>query len=196
MSVTENFNHQDREQIFRSINEKADSIMTYALILYFVFGIGLSFVYDTYFIAIGVGTLILVAYFLTKAIAPNRTIHHYVLSAAFGIFTAQFIYQLHGLFEMHFFFYVGSSLLITYRNWKIIIPLVLFTVIHHSLFAWLQYNGMKEIYFTQLEYMDLQAFVFHVLLTAVIFGISGYWSYDLGKAHFAMLKKLICCKNR
>lgn len=113
---------------------------------------------------------------------PRHNVHHYVLSLVFGVFTAQFIYQMHGMFEMHFIFFVGSSLLITFRNWKIIIPLVLFTVIHHALFAWLQYSGLKEIYFTQLAYMDLQAFIFHVLLAAIIFGISGYWSYDLGQS--------------
>lgn len=181
MSVEENFNQRASEQVFRTINAKSDRIMAYALAVYFVFGIGLSFVYGTFLIALGIGVLNLVAYFSTKVLIPNGTAHHYVLSTVFGVFTAQFIYQMHGLFEMHFFFFVGSALLITYRNWKIIIPLVLFTVIHHAVFAWLQYTGMKEIYFTQLAYMDLQSFVFHVLLAAVIFGICGYWSYDLGQ---------------
>lgn len=182
MSVGRSINQHASEYVFRTINEKSDRIMAYALAIYFLFGIGISFVYDTFLIAVGIGALNLVAYFATKTLMPNRTTHHYVLSAVFGIFTAQFIYQLHGLFEMHFFFFVGSALLITYRNWKIIIPLVLFTVIHHSVFAWLQYTGTKDIYFTQLAYMDLQAFIFHVLLAAVIFGICGYWSYDLGQS--------------
>ncbi len=88
---------------------------------------------------------------------------------------------MHGLFEMHFFFFVGSALLITYRNWTLILPLLILTVIHHASFAWLQYSGMREIYFTQLEYMELQAFLFHAALAAVIMGICGFWSYDLGR---------------
>lgn len=153
--------------------------MAYALIVYFLLGIGLAFVYDTYLIALCVGSLSLIAYFATKALLPNHTVHHYVLGVVFVVFTAQFIYQMHGMFEIHFFFFVGSSLLITYRNWKLMIPLAFFTVVHHAVFGWLQYSGTKGVYFTQLEYMDLQAFVVHVLLAAVIFGISGYWSYDL-----------------
>jgi methyl-accepting chemotaxis protein len=89
---------------------------------------------------------------------------------------------MHGMFEMHFFFFVGSALLITYRNWKLMLPLAVITIVHHTLFAWLQYNGMKEIYFTQLDHMTLQAFIFHAGLTALIFTICGYWSYDLGRA--------------
>lgn len=180
MSVKVKLSEEEKREILRPINEKSDRIMTYALILYFVLGIGFAFVYNTFFIALSVGSLCLMAYFSTKALLRDRTVHHYVLSVILVVFTAQFIYQMHGLFEIHFFYFVGSSLLITYRNWKLMIPLALFTVIHHAAFAWLQYTGMKEIYFTQLEYMDVQAFTIHVALAAVIFGISGFWSYDLG----------------
>ncbi len=184
-----NLTEQEKKGVFYSINKKSDSIMAYALAIYFVFGAGLAFVYDTYLIAFGVGGFCLAAYFFTKTLLPKNTAHHYVLSAVLAIFSAQFIYQMHGMFEMHFFFFVGSALLITYRNWKIIIPLLLITVIHHATFAWLQYSGLKEIYFTQLEYMDLQAFVFHVVLAGVIIGICGFWSYDLGQSTLAEATK-------
>ncbi len=155
--------------------------MNYVMLLYFAFGLFLASFYDTWTIAVGVGGLCVLAHFITKAILPGYSAYQYVMSGAFAIFSAQFIYQMHGLFEMHFMFFVGSALLITYRNWKLIIPLVLITVIHHTWFAWLQYSGTKEIYFTQLSYMDLHAFIFHVSLAAVIMGICAYWSYDLGK---------------
>jgi methyl-accepting chemotaxis protein len=170
---------EEREQVFRKINEKSDRIMTYAMWAYMAFGLLLATFYNTYLIAIGVGSLCLVAYFLTKMLLPQVNLYRYVLSAVLAIFSALYIYQMHGLFEMHFFFFVGATLLVTYRNWKLIIPLLLLTVIHHASFAWLQYKGMKEIYFTQLDYMDLQAFMFHAFLAAVIMGICGYWSYDL-----------------
>lgn len=169
----------ERREAFREVNEKSDRIMSYAISIYFIFGLALSIFYDTYVIALGVGSLCLAAYFLTKALLPQFRLYQYVLSGVFAIFSAQFIFQMHGLFEMHFFFFVGAALLITFRNWKLIIPLLLITVIHHASFAWLQYTGMKEIYFTQLDYMDLQAFLFHAALAAVIMGICGYWAYDL-----------------
>jgi methyl-accepting chemotaxis protein len=172
---------KERKEAFREVNEKSDRIMTYAIIVYFVFGLLLSLFYDTYAIAFGVGGLCLAAYFLAKGLLPQLRLYQYVLSAVFAIFSAQFIYQMHGLFEMHFFFFVGAALLITFRNWKLIIPLLVITVVHHASFAWFQYQGMKEIYFTQLDYMDLQAFLFHAGLAAAIMGICAYWSYDLGQ---------------
>lgn len=171
----------ERKKAFKAIIEKSDRIMTFALLLYFAFGLFLAVFYETWMIALGVGGTCVIAYFFAKMLLPESNVYQYVMSAILAIFSAQFIYQMHGLFEMHFFFFVGSTLLITYRNWKLIIPLLLLTVVHHAWFAWLQYSGMKEIYFTQLSYMDLQTFLFHALLAAVIIGTCGYWSYDLRK---------------
>jgi methyl-accepting chemotaxis protein len=179
MSTAENA-LMERNAFFH-VREKSDRIMSIVLVAYFIFGLFLATFYDTWIIAIGVGTLSLAAYFLSKSLLPGKTLYQYVLSAILAIFSALFIYQMHGLFEMHFFFFVGSALLITYRNWTLILPLLILTVIHHATFAWLQYSGMREIYFTQLEYMELQAFLFHAALAAVIMGICGFWSYDLGR---------------
>jgi methyl-accepting chemotaxis protein len=173
---------EERARAFRAINRKSDGLLAYVLIAYFAFGIFLAFFYDTWFIALSIGGVCLVAYFVCRFLLPESTLSQYVMSIVFAVFTAQFIYQMHGLFEMHFFFFVGSALLITYRNWKLILPLFIVTVIHHSWFAWLQYSGVDGIYFTQLDYMSLQAFLFHAGLTAVIMGICAFWCYDLGRS--------------
>lgn len=192
----------DKQEAFREVNERSDRIMNVVILGYFIFGLVIAFFYQTFFIAVTIGGLCLLAYFGTKLLLPSMRLYQYVLSAVFAIFSAQFIYQMHGLFEMHFFFFVGSAFLITFRNWKLIIPLLLITVIHHATFAWLQYSGMKEIYFTQLDYMDLQAFIFHALLAAVIMTICGYWAYDLERTtlrdayqHEALTRQLANVRN-
>ena len=167
------------DSFFAETNRKADRIMNIALWAYFVFGIFLSAFYETYLIAFGVGGLCLLSYYLTKILLPTHSLHHYVLSVVVGIFCALYIYQMHGLFEMHFFFFVGSALLIIYQNWKLQLPLLAFIVVHHGTFAYLQYTGMKDIYFTQLEYMDLSTFLFHAVIASVILFINGMWSFIL-----------------
>jgi methyl-accepting chemotaxis protein len=180
MPLQTSLTREERTQAFRAINRKSDNIMVYVLIAYFLFGIFLAFFYETWFIAVSVGGLCLATYFVCHFLLPDSTLSQYVMSVVFAVFSAQFIYQMHGLFEMHFFSFVGSALLITYRNWKLILPLFIVTVIHHAVFSWMQYSGTKEIYFTQLDYMSLQAFLFHAGLAAVIMGICAFWSYDLG----------------
>lgn len=47
MSVQDGLNQHTNDQVFRDINEKSERIMAFALMAYFIFGLGLSFVYDT-----------------------------------------------------------------------------------------------------------------------------------------------------
>ncbi len=157
--------------------ENSDRLMNYFLGAYFLFGIFLATYYDTWLIGIGVGSLSLIAYYSAKFALPNSNVYQYVLSAVAGVFMAQFIYQMHGMFEMHFFAFIGSVLLISYHNWLLQIPLTLVVVVHHATFGYLQYLGADGVYFTQLDYMPLETFIYHVVLAAIIFGLCGLWSF-------------------
>src|ERR1700748_2892228 len=162
-----------------AVKRRSDGLMNYFLTGYFLAGMALAGFYNTWFIAIGIGGTALVAYYSVKWLLPESSLYQYVLSAVFGIFMAQFIYQMHGMFEMHFFAFIGSAVLITYQQWKLQIPLLVIVLVHHALFSYLQNSGLDKIYFTQLNYFDQQTFIIHILLTAVIFFICGLWSYQL-----------------
>ncbi len=168
-------------EFLSAIKTKSDSLANYFIISFFVFGLFLAFFYDTWQIAIGVGSLLLIAYYSAKALLPDSDFYQYVLSAVLGLFMAQFIYQMHGLFEMHFTAFLSSAILITYQKWKLQIPLLIIVIIHHALFAYMQYVGVDGIYFTQLDHMSLQTFSFHIILVAAIFSICGLWAYQFKK---------------
>jgi signal transduction histidine kinase len=158
---------------------RSDRLMNYFLGSFFVCGLSLAFFYDTWLVAIGIGSLSLIAYYSTKWLLPHSDAYQYMVSIVFGIFMAQFIYQMHGLFEMHFIAFVGSAILITYQNWKLQIPLAALVIVHHASFGYLQYIGYDKIYFTQLDYMTLQTFIIHGILATVIFFICGLWAYQM-----------------
>ncbi len=159
------------------MKKKSDNMANYFIAAYFSFGLILAVYYDTWLIAIGVGGFSVVAYYSAKILLPESNMYQYVFSTILGIFMAQFIYQMHGMFEMHFVAFIGSAVLITYQNWKMQIPIVLVVVIHHAIFGYMQFIGYDKFYFTQLNYMDLQTFIFHVILAAIIFYICGLWAY-------------------
>jgi signal transduction histidine kinase len=163
------------------VKHKSDRLMNYFLISFFITGLVLALFYDTWLIAIGVGTLALLAYYSTRLLLPHSNAYQYMVSAVFAIFMAQFIYQMHGLFEMHFIAFVGSAILITYQNWKLQIPLAAVVIVHHASFGYLQYIGYDKIYFTQLDYMTLQTFIIHGILATVVFFICGLWAFQLKK---------------
>jgi methyl-accepting chemotaxis protein len=167
--------------VFKEIESSADRVVLYALLIYFAIGVGLSFVHQTFFVGFGVGTFCLLAYFGSRLLFPSTRLYQYVSSTALAVFAAQFVFQMHGLFEMHFFVFIGSALLIAYQNWRLQLPLILLVLIHHSVFALLQYSGNADIHFTQLVHMDIATFVVHCLLATGIVAICGWWSFYLEK---------------
>jgi two-component system sensor histidine kinase/response regulator len=163
------------------VKKLSDRLMNYFLAGYFVIGLVFALFYDTWLIAIGIGGISLLAYYSAKVLLPDSDLYQYVLSAILGVFMAQYIYQMHGLFEMHFFAFIGSALLITYQKWKLQLPMLFVVLVHHALFSYLQNTGFTKIYFTKLDYFDFQTFVIHILLAAIIFFICGLWGYLLEK---------------
>lgn len=165
----------------QQVKERSDKLMNYFLICFFICGLVLAPFYDTWLIAFGVGGLNLFAYYFTKIAMPDSNLYQYVLSLVLGVFMAQGIYQMHGLFEMHFAAFIASTILITYQNWKLQIPLVLFVLIHHAGLAYLQNSGVKGVYFSQLDTIELSAFIIHIVLAGLIFFTCGLWAYLLKK---------------
>jgi len=182
--------HNTLEAYRFDVNKRSDRLINYFLLAFFASGLILAFFYDTWTIAIGVGGLNLLAYYSIKWGLPGSNLYQYVLSVCLGIFMAQFIYQMHGMFEMHFFAYIGSAILITYQNWKLQIPMLIFVVLHHMCLNYLQSVGYGGIYFTTFDYLETQTIIFHILLTAVIFFICGLWSYHLNKYNGTQLAML------
>ncbi|EOR96695.1 hypothetical protein ADIARSV_0118 [Arcticibacter svalbardensis MN12-7] len=166
------------KELNNAIRKRADRLIDYFLIGYVLGGLIFATYFDTWIIAIGISSLCITAYYSVKIILPNSNLYQYVLSVILAVFMAQFIYQMHGLFEMHFFAFIGSALLVVYQKWKLQIPMFVLVFLHHSVFSYLQDIGFSQIYFTQLDYFDQQTFIFHIILTTVIFFICGLWAFQ------------------
>jgi len=181
MEITTTAKEKNKTSFAQQVKERSDKLMDYFLICFFICGLLLAPFYDTWLIAFGVGGFSLFAYYYIKATMPDSIMYQYVLSVVLGIFMAQGIYQMHGLFEMHFVAFIASAILITYQNWKLQIPLLVFVLIHHAGLGYLQNMGVKGVYFTELEGLQLSTFIIHIFLAAVIFFTCGLWAYLLKK---------------
>ncbi|NIJ55457.1 response regulator [Dyadobacter arcticus] len=173
------------------IKERSDRLMNFFLPGYFLVGLALAGFYDTWTIAVGVGWILLLAYYSIKFALPRSDLYQYVLSVVLGIFMAQFIYQMHGLFEMHFFAFIGSAVLVTFQKWKLQVPMMIVVLLHHAVFGYLQNTGLSEVYFTTLEYFDLLTFIIHILLAAAIFFICGLWAYTLNRSYELQISQMV-----
>src|SRR5688500_18062702 len=103
IKISDNNGQAHTNRFVMEVRQRANKLIEIFLIGYFVFGLVIAAYYDTWVIALSVGGLMLALYFITKKLFPGSTIIQYVASAAVGVFMGQFIYQMHGMFEMHFF---------------------------------------------------------------------------------------------
>ncbi len=173
------------------IKKRSDKLMNYFLISFFAIGLMLAPFYGTWMLAIGSGFGCLAAYYFARFAFRKFNLYQYVLSVVYGVFMAQFIYQMHGMFEMHFFAFIASIILITYQNYKLQIPLVIFVLVHHIGLGYLQNAGVEGVYFSQLTALELQTVIIHILLAAVIFFTCGLWAYQLKKYSSLQLEQII-----
>lgn len=165
----------------RQIIKRSDKLMNYFLACFFLSGLIISPFYDTWIVAFGVGGNCLFTYYFIKLAFPKSSLYQYVLSLIMGIFMAQYIYQMQGMFEAQFFAFIASTTLIAYQNWTLQIPLALFVLLHHTVFCFVQNNGNTDIYFRSLNKLELQTFVINIILSSMIFFICGLWAYLLKK---------------
>ncbi|RJE74889.1 hypothetical protein [Reichenbachiella sp. MSK19-1] len=178
MNKSKQLTKNQANQILQPYHIKADKYMTRVLLGHAAFALVIAPFYDTWILAIAVSGLVTAAWFGTRALLPESSTNRYLASSILGVYVALFIYQMHGLFEMHFFAFISAAILIIYQDWKVQIPLIGFIALHHGSFAYAQFSGVPDVYFTQLQYMDLQTFIFHILLAATVVTICGKWSHS------------------
>jgi len=187
--MTEQFEIQAiryREETLR----RSDKLMDYFLACYGLTGLTLAFYYNTWLIAMCVSGAALVVYYAVKVLMPRSNLYQYVLSTIFGVFTAQFIYQMHGLFEMYFFAFIGSAMLITYQKWKLQIPLLVTVIILYIVLNYLNNIGYR-VYTTRAGHFAAPTFIIHILLTTAIFFVCGLWAYQLKRYQEKLISQAI-----
>ncbi|MGB3616871.1 MAG: GAF domain-containing protein [Catalinimonas sp.] len=178
MSPTKTPQAQDfLREVYARTYADAEQYIQYAVGAMFAFGMLLAFFYDTWLVAAGVGGSAVGAYLLTRFTMPQSALHRYVTSVALGLFGVQFIYQMHGLFEMHFILFIIATVIIFYEDWRVYVPVTLLVVVHHTAFAYLQNVGYSEVYFSQLDYVSLRTLAFHYGLFVVQVVICAGWSH-------------------
>jgi PAS domain S-box-containing protein len=165
------------EAYLAEVQLKADKIVDKFILLFFLTGILLAPIYETWAFSFGVGGLNALLYWLAKLV-KNKTLSRQIISAVFSVFMLQFIGQMHGMAEMHFVFFINSAILIIYQDWKMMIPHALLAVIHHSTFFYFQLLGYDHLgeYFINYAEVNMRVLFFHYALVIVMAAVAGWWA--------------------
>ena len=135
------------DAVMDPIYGKADRYVGWFLLFHFAVGLALAPFYDTWAMAAVVGTLTLAMFFGAAALAPRTLLTRCVAGVALQAFVALHIYQLHGLPEMHFFFFTATTVLIAYQDWRAQWLGTFLIIGQHIAFAVLENSGVEMNFF-------------------------------------------------
>ncbi len=171
------------------VQTKADKISDKFVMIFFVIGIFLAPIYQTWLFSLITGGAALGIYLVARFLLRNKFYSRMLISIVYAVFMLQFIGQMHGMAETHFFFFVNAALLIIYQDWRIMIPYVILTVGHHSILAALEVvYGMENIgkYFISYQgvttsgetvaYVTAFQLIFHFMIVSIMAVICGWWA--------------------
>lgn len=157
---------------------RADHLMKRFLCLHFLIALGLAGFYDTWLITLPVAIAALAMFFLSASLLPRSRCTRIIAGIALQVFVALHIYQMHGLPEMHFFFFSSWTMMIVCCDWKAMWPGTLLIIAQHIGFALLTNTG-ANVYFFPETYVGLTKLFFHFGIAIAHVGVCGYWAHCL-----------------
>ncbi len=147
------------------------------VLVHFAVGLALAPFYDTWTMALVIGTLTLAMFFGTVWLAPRTLVARCVGGTALQAFVALHIYQLHGLPEMHFFFFSATTMLIAYQDWRAPWLGTFLIIAQHIGFAILENAGVEMNYFD--DPVGFWKLFFHFGIALFQVAICSYWASRL-----------------
>jgi two-component system, sensor histidine kinase and response regulator len=162
------------DAVMDRIYATGDRYAGWFLLFHFVVGLGLAPFYDTWTMAIGIGALALAMFYGAVWIAPRTLMTRCVAGTALQAFVALHIYQLHGLPEMHFFFFSGTTILLLYQDWRAPWLGTFLIIAQHIAFAVLENGGVEMNFFEGP--VGFWKLFFHFGIALFQVAICSFWS--------------------
>jgi PAS domain S-box-containing protein len=164
------------EAILQKYYARGEQLVKIALVVHFFIAIVLGFFYHTWLITLPVATAALAMFFLSALLLPNTFFTRCMAGVALQVYVAIHIYQLHGLPELHFYFFTACTVMIVYCDWKAMWPGTILIIGQLIVFAVLENSGVN-LYFFPDHYVGFTKLFFHFTIAIGQVGICGYWAY-------------------
>ena len=161
-----------------AIYARGDRIAGRFLLLHTLIAVGLAAFYETWLVSGVVTVCALAMFFISARLLPRSLVTRCLAGVSLQTFVALHIYQLHGMAEMHFFFFTGTTVLIVYQDWRCFWPGALGIIGQHIVFALLHNTGVN-VYFFDQDYVGATQLTFHFGIVLGQVGICGYWAHLL-----------------
>jgi signal transduction histidine kinase len=175
LNVADIFTEEDAQRALEEHRALGHWIITQFLLLHLVIALALGFFYQTWLITLTVSAAGLAMYMLSAKLSPQSFFTRCMAGIVLQVFVGLHIYQMHGLPEMHFFFFTAFTVMIAYCDWKAMWPGALLIIGQHIVFALLTNSGVNMFFFPE-SYISFTKLFFHFGIALAHVGICGTWA--------------------
>lgn len=168
--------------------KRGDVVLDIAMMLFLVFYFLIGTINETYLWATVVGGTASAFYLLSKIAFPKHHLKRYIGAVSLAAYVGLFLYQVNGLFELHFVAFIGAILLMVYQDWRIVATYVIALLAHHVGVAYLQYAVLDVALFAPLGMLYFKPFLLHLFLETIALSLCVAWSYHLRQNALVMFK--------
>src|SRR5579862_6162505 len=163
------------QRMMRPVYLRGDRIMRWFTLIYLVIAFLFAPVYGTWMMAALVGVPAFTMFWVSSWLLSGSFLTRCLAGLSLQAFCALYIYQLHGLAEMHFFFFLGFTVMICYQDWVSMWPGTLAIIGQHIVFALLTNTG-QNLYFFEQSHIGFWKLLYHFGIASVQVGVCGYWA--------------------
>lgn len=132
------------EKEYLEYSRRIDARLGYSVWLHFAIGIALAPVHDSWSLALIANGALVALYYSATLFFASSSFSRTAIALIHGGFSSVFLLQMEGMYEMHFFYFIAAALLVLYQDWKVQVPLVVFTVVHHVVLYILHVQGVLD----------------------------------------------------
>lgn len=169
------FTRAEVRELMAGIYARGDRLMLRFLFAHTAVAIGLAFFHHTWALSLTTSAMAVGMFWASARVSPRSFFTRCMAGIATQTFVALHIYQLHGLAEMHFFFFTGFTMMLVYQDGRSMWPGCFLIIAQHIVFAILHNQGVP-LHFFEVAHISVTRLFFHFGIALVQVALCAYWS--------------------
>src|SRR3954470_23498312 len=162
------------------IYERGNWLMKRFVLGHLLIALVLATAYKTWTVTLIVGTVALLLFYVPVTLLPKSPITRILCGISLQTFVELHIYQMHGIAEMHLFFFTAFTMMIVYYDWSSMLPGALLIIAQRFAFAVFHKSGVN-LYFFEKPYVGFRELWFYFAIAIGHVAICGWWAQLLRK---------------
>lgn len=166
------------DSVMHEVYARGDRLMCGLVLLHLLISALFSAFYETWLASAAIAGAAGTMFFMSVALLPRHRITRMIAGISLQTFVALHIWQLHGMAEMHFFFFTAFTAMVAYQDGLSMWPGTVLIILQHILFAML-HNAGVNLYFYEISYITIMRLCFHFGIAILQVVLCGLWAHSL-----------------